>query len=75
MIWCFSCFPLVRISLLVSLQIGCADVEIKRHLANARVFYRKIFSMLKVQTLDEAKVVSKITFEEKSVFINYANEI
>lgn len=44
-----------------------ANLEVKRHLGKAMEFYGEILSVLKVKTLEEAKVVLKFVIKEQNV--------
>lgn len=57
------------------LQTNGVGHEIKRHLGQAREYYREIFFMLKVETLDDAQVVLKSMIKEQNVSVNQSNEI
>lgn len=63
------------VGLVYYLQTDVANLELKRRLAGTKALYTKIFYLLKVQNMDEVKVVLKIVVEEKNASINQSNEI
>lgn len=56
-------------------MVDVVDLEIKRRLREARDFYMKIFPVMKVETLDEVKVVLKYVIKEQKMSVNQSNEI
>lgn len=51
-----------------------ADLEVKRHIGLAMEFSKELFVVLKVETLDETKVILKFMVEKQNMYVSLSDE-